>query len=270
MTRKLVAVATAALLAGVLLVTRPWKTSSPSSSAHQVHTTRPPLTQRSTPPAQLPEQREAAVRRGAIDELAATQGIEGLKKAWAQSSDAADREQMLIAAAKLGHADAVVWIAEIASTDPKLGARAGAALGSVASPAAADELVRLASTKGEVIVRANAARALARSGSTTHASTLTKLAVADDQPQRVRQEAALAIGQIGDREQARAIAAALLAQADRGGVEAEQLRISLIQALGRLGGVPAIGALETHAKRQLSTNEQTFVRHALKAARSAS
>jgi HEAT repeat protein len=80
-------------------------------------------------------------------------------------------------------------------------------------------------------------------------------------PLRVRQEAALALATVGNDSVVPALAAALeAAAADAGG---EQLRISIIQALGGIGSAEARLALGRHAARKLSKTERAFMDQAL-------
>ncbi len=114
-----------------------------------------------------------------------------------------------------------------------------------------------------MIVRANAARALGAAGTGEQAPDLAKLVGDTAQPLRVRQEAALALGKIADPAVAPALAAALDQAAGDPAQDAVQLRISIIQALGGIGSVPAREALLRHEKRPLTEVERVFTQRAL-------
>ena len=107
-------------------------------------------------------------------------------------------------------------------------------------------------------VRANAARALAKSCGAAQVETLVALASGDTQPLRVRQEAALALGAIRDPAAVPALVQALQRAEPDGSRDGEQLRISIVQALGALGTTEARAALSAHSQRPLSTTEAAF------------
>lgn len=213
-------------------------------------------------------QRAAAGRRAEVRREAMGPGaLPRLEARWQATSDGAVREQVLLELARLGTPEAALRLAAVAAGDERLGARAGAALGTVRSPAAADALASVAAGDGPVIARANAARALGASGGPGQAPLLAALASDPGQPLRVRQESALALGRIGGEAGAPALAGALEAAAADPGPEAEQLRISLARGLGGIGGSSAIAALARHAGRSLSPVERAFVERAAAAAR---
>lgn len=189
-----------------------------------------------------------------------------LKAAYGRGS-ALERERLLREAATLGTPDAARWLADVAATDEPLAAHAGAALGSIADPRAAAELAQVASSNAPVLVRANAVRALGRSGSPEQTEALTDLVRRPDQPLRVRQEAALALGALGDPSAVPALVAALDAVAADTSPEGEQLRISLVQALGRIPSEAARKFLARHAGRPLSARERAFVLQAMNGSR---
>jgi HEAT repeat protein len=128
-------------------------------------------------------------------------------------------------------------------------------LGAVDDPAATATLASLAAAPGSVLVRANAARALGSVGGSEEAMMLANV-VSSDAPLRVRQEAALALARIGGRDQVPQLVSALNESQD------EQLRISIIQALGALDEPLAREAITAHANRSLSPAERAFVRQA--------
>jgi len=187
-------------------------------------------------------------------------------EAWRAAYPSGDRpvgREAIERARSVGDAAAVRWLAELAAGDSQVGAVAGAALGGIASPGAAATLAELAAADGPVIVRANAARALGRSGGAEQVGTLATIAAGDGEPLRVRQEASLALGQIGDGTATPALAAALVRAETDLSAEGEQLRISLVQALGALGTPAARSALVRHVEQTLSPTERAFTQRAL-------
>jgi HEAT repeat protein len=187
-------------------------------------------------------------------------GLVGLRREWRASEDPAAREAAIARAAKQGTADSVSWLVEVVATETTYAARAGAALGTVASSDAAPELVRLAkATEQPVLVRANAAKALATSGGPEHVEPLLAIVDNASEPLRVRQEAALAIGSLGG-----AAAGKLSTTLDRSTADGEDLRIAVVQALAKLGTPEARAALARHAGRELSDRERVFVKQALR------
>jgi hypothetical protein len=115
---------------------------------------------------------------------------------WDHSPDARDR--VLADAVRIGGPEIVRWLAQLAMTDPA-GARAATALGTIADPRAAAQLLRLARSDASPLVRANAVRALGASGGRADAVALAALVEDPAQPARVREEAADAIARIGER-----------------------------------------------------------------------
>ncbi|MBI4953715.1 MAG: HEAT repeat domain-containing protein [Myxococcales bacterium] len=174
---------------------------------------------------------------------------------------AARRELILRAASEAGP-ETVSWLAELAASGDELAAIAAQALGSVKSPSAASALLAIATARGPVITRANAARALGAAGGAAEIPALAALAANGREAVRVRQEAALALGSIGDDGIVPVLASALEAAANDGGSEAEQLRISLVQALGGIDSPSAQEVLAAHAGRDLSPTERAFVARA--------
>jgi HEAT repeat protein len=177
--------------------------------------------------------------------------------------DGAAREEALVALAALGGAEGVALLAAVARDDPRMGARAGAALATVSDHAAAAALAALLAGAGPVIVRANAARALAGAGTPAEEKTLATAACDPAEAQRVRQEAALALARVGTPAVVGDLVAALERAVGDPAPEAEQLRISLAQALGGIGGEAARAALSRHRERGLSMGERAFVERAL-------
>jgi HEAT repeat protein len=114
-----------------------------------------------------------------------------------------------------------------------------------------------------VLARANAVLALGTSGGREHAGLLAALVADKAQPQRVRQEAALALAKLGGAEQVPPLAAVLEETAADGSMDAEQLRISVIQGLGGIQAPEAKEALRKYATREVSAGERAFLTQAL-------
>jgi HEAT repeat protein len=204
---------------------------------------------------------EGAAKRGAPPggSLAAQAAAEPRKAAAAGATDDMARERAFQSAAQVGSADAIAWLADMAATDEPSATRAAAALGSVANKDAADQLEQLARSDARPLVRANAIHALARSGGPDNAAYLSQVVTDTRQVLRLRQEAALTLAAIGDASVAPALAAALgAATHDRGG-DSEQLRISIVQALGAIGSPEALASLKQYATGTLSKDERAFV-----------
>lgn len=211
--------------------------------------------------------------RGEHDQLAAQKLFEELanrpdalgllQRTYAGTTDGAVRERTLQWGARLGSPDAVKWVADVASTDKQLAAQASAALGTVTSPFAVPSLARLALGDGSILVRSNAIRALGNSGGPAQASDLGNLVADDKQPLRVRQEAALSLAHIGNAAVVPRLEAALAGALSDGSSDGEQLRISIIRALGGITAPEARKALEDHRGRTLSDTERLFTDRAL-------
>jgi HEAT repeat protein len=147
-------------------------------------------------------------------------------------------------------------LAEVARGNTGAALQAATALATVSDRGAAAELSDIAFGTAPVLVRANAVRALGRSGSADDARALVVMVGDKSQPFRMRQEAALALGQIGSRAVVPALVSALEVLArDASG---EQLRISVIQALGQLGSGEAHAFLAQYLKGPLSPAEHAF------------
>ncbi|BDG06949.1 HEAT repeat domain-containing protein [Anaeromyxobacter paludicola] len=242
--------------AALILATRWW----PGRSA--------PVPPSALPPAAAAErlrtEQDFPTRRELVRAIAkAPDAVPRLEAVWRGAGDGAAREEALIQVSKVGGADGARFLAEVASTDPRYGARAAAALGQMKSAKAADELARIAESDAPAITRANAAQALGRTGDPGRADELVKLAADPGQPLRVRQESALGLARVGGEGQAAALSAALEAAASDGSLDGEQLRIPMIQALGHIGTPQARAALAAHAQRELSRNERAFLLLAL-------
>jgi HEAT repeat protein len=158
------------------------------------------------------------------------------------------------------HAGDVAHLAAVAAAGGSDAAHAAAALGRITDVNAAPALHALAiDNQQPVLVRANAIRALASCADATQARSLVTLAVDTAQPLRIRQEAALALRTRGASDDVDALASALDRAAADPSPDAEQIRISLVQALRAIGSAPARAAIARHAARHLSVTEQAFV-----------
>jgi HEAT repeat protein len=186
-----------------------------------------------------------------------------VKDAYERTGDVRERTELLRRAPELGDPGVVRWLAGIAQSDPVLASQASAALGAVSNPAAGDDLVEIFSGSAPTLVRANAARALSRCGGARQASVLAAAIPDRGQPLRVRQEAALAIGKIGEPSLAPVLIAAVEQTAHDATVDGEQLRISLLRALGDLHSGEAHAFLERYSREKLSQTERAFVSRAL-------
>lgn len=80
---------------------------------------------------------------------------------------------------------------------------------------------------------------------------------------RLRLEAALALAKSGATSAAGALGSALDRLSSEVGPEAEQLRISIVEALAGLATPAARQVLQRHAERSLSPVERTFTQRAL-------
>ena len=180
-----------------------------------------------------------------------------------RTSDARDR--VLDRAVRLGGAEIVRWLAQLAMTDPSSGARAASALGRIADPRAADQLLRLARSDASPLVRAQAAHALGASGRPAHAAALAGLVEDSAQPLRVREACAFALARIGDAEVVPALGRALDAAATmEDAPEGESLRVAIVEALGHIGSESAREFLRRHGARALGEAERTAVEQALR------
>jgi len=186
-----------------------------------------------------------------------------LRDAWGQDRERVERERLLARAAALGTPASVAWLAETAARDRELGALAGAALARVANPAAAPALAAVAVGADPVIARANAARALGAAGGAPEVPLLARLVADEAQPLRVRQESALALAKLKAAPAAPTVARLLDETASDPSPDAEQLRISLVQALASARTAGARAALARHAERPLGPTERAFVVQAL-------
>jgi HEAT repeat protein len=179
-----------------------------------------------------------------------------LKKDYDAAKDDGRRADLLRAAADLREPGVASFLAHIAQADTPIALRAATALGAVTDPAAGAELLAIVQSASPTLVRANAARALATSGGPEQVQGLAAAAGDNRQPLRLRQEAALALGHIGEASALPALIAILEHDPN------EQLRISAVQALAKLDSSEARAFLGEYAKRNLSTSERAFVARA--------
>lgn len=214
--------------------------------------------------AALKDAPDAQSKRRIVQRLGAgPDGLARLKDVWAEHADEDVRDEVIVVTERLGTPEAARWLAELAGQDEALGGRAGAALGRLQGKDTAPVLAEVAASHAPTLPRANAVQALGASGSKEHAGLLAALVADGTQPLRVRQEAALALGNVGGSEQVATLASVLEELAAQRTPDAEQLRISLIQGLGGIHAPEARAALEKHAARELSPSERAFLSQAL-------
>jgi HEAT repeat protein len=171
-----------------------------------------------------------------------------------------------MAAARMGEPAAVVWLARIAAGDRRFGRWAEDALAQITNQHAGLELGDVATSEGPPRVRAAAIRALAASGDLPQAAQLGALCADVHQPLQVREAAAMTLGLMGRPGAVPALASALeIALADTR-LTGQQLRVTILQALGRIATPEARAVIEAHAKRDLSTTERAVVDGALRSA----
>jgi HEAT repeat protein len=182
----------------------------------------------------------------------------GWRPTFERAKDDVTRARAFELAAGEPTTESVEWLAHIADTDPRLGARAAASLGTVKSPAMCETLVRL-SGNASILSRSNAIRAVGNSGGCNYSRSLATLVGNVQEPLRIRQEAATALAKIADPSVVATLADAMAALRSEGGPEAEQLRIAVIQTLGAIGSPDATKVLTNHARGVLSTVERAFV-----------
>ena len=207
----------------------------------------------------------AAHEQARFDALAgAPQAADALRGEWDRTQDAAQRVRILEAAAHVPNPSGLQLLVDVATRPHEpLAAQAASAIGHMRNPKLADDLVRTAQGDSTPLVRANAARALATSGTAAQAPALLAIVGDDGAPWRVREEAALALGRIGDDATAGALGGVLDRLAGAPGDDPLQLRIAIVQALGTLASPAAVDALQRHRARSLAGVELAFVQRAL-------
>jgi HEAT repeat protein len=184
--------------------------------------------------------------------------VADLESSFRAAPDATSRVAALRRASELPEPAAVLWLASVAGSDVDLAAQAAAALGAVAQKSAAAELLRLATGTAPVLVRANAVRALGRSGTPREAAVLAILVRDPIQPQRVRQEGLLALATLGDGAMTPVLIATLDDLARDATPNGQQLRLTALTALSQLGTREATNFLADYAKRTRSETERVF------------
>lgn len=112
-------------------------------------------------------------------------------------------------------------------------------------------------------MRANATRTLV-AGGPDQGPTLANLLTDSAQPLRVRQEAAIALGQIGGTDAVQVLVAVLAQLEEQAGQETEQLRIAVVHALGAAHSPIGRDALARHAALPISTPERVFTTRAMR------
>jgi HEAT repeat protein len=187
--------------------------------------------------------------------------VAALQMAYRQAPDTAERVRLLRRAAMQSDRGVARWLAGLAQADATIAVQASSALGAITNKAEATDLLELAREGGPLVLRANAVRALARTGGPSEARGLATLLEANTEPLRIRQEAALALGSIGDPTVVSALIATIGSTGGASG-DAEQLRISALQALGRIGAPEAQAFLARYGQARLSATERAFLARA--------
>ena len=200
----------------------------------------------------------------AVDDSLEASGLQAVKDAYESTGDVARRAELLGRASTLSDPSVVPWLVDIAESDSAMASQASAALGAVSAPAAGRGLLEIVTGSAPSLVRANAARALGRCGGPREAAVLATMIRDSGQPLRVRQEAALALGNIGDPSVVPSLIATVEQAARDTTVDGEQLRISMVQALGALSSEEAQDFLKRYAREKLSPTERAFVSRALR------
>ena len=280
MNRLLVVVVSALVVVvagGLLLLRRP-----PPPAAVSPAEAQPAPTSMAADPGEVSRTAEALAQ--AIREQRATETISRLgqqqnsaalaRALHERNDDPVMRQAAIDLAARSGDPAAVLWLATLANADGVDGPRAAATLGSVTSKAAVPALVGLLASDPSPQVRASAARALAASGAgQDEAGAALEQSLGSPQEEiRVRQQAALALGQVGGPAAAAALAGAWeRSRADRTAT-GEELRLAIIQGLQGLqslqaqpgeqagGGTAARAALaKIAAAPELTDTERAFL-----------
>lgn len=177
--------------------------------------------------------------------------------------DDKSRQWILAAVAHLGEPAAVVWLARLAASNQRLDRWAEDALASVKNRHAGLELGDIATSDGPPRVRAAAIQALGASGDLPQAAQLSALVANPQQPLVVRQACASTLGAMGRPGAVPALATALAGAVGDAKMTGQQFRVTLIQALGRIGNDGAREVLQAHARRELSPTERRIVEGAL-------
>jgi len=177
------------------------------------------------------------------------------------STNGVERIAALRAAARIGTPESVRWLASLAEEDPAIGHHAATALRGIANVGAAGALLDLGTAPGSLSVRANAIRGLSRFASPDHVGRLSALLADATEPQRLRQEAALALGRAGGAEAERG----LLQWLEEPRVEGDEaLRLAVIEALSRFQSGGSKEALRSVSEESTTSGrERAFALRAL-------
>ena len=196
-------------------------------------------------------------------EFPASRDLTKLIAKYDANPDDKSRQWTLAAMGQLGEPAAVVWLAQLAASDDRLNRWAEDALASIKNRHSGLELGDVATSDGPPRVRAAAIRALAASGDLAQAAQLSALVANPDQPLLVRQASAITLGALGRPAAIPALETALNGALADSKMTGQQFRVTLIQALGRIGTEEARLVLRAHAKRDLSPTERRIVEGAL-------
>ncbi|HEY4184742.1 MAG TPA: HEAT repeat domain-containing protein [Polyangia bacterium] len=195
-------------------------------------------------------------------DLQASQAQKDIEARFEAGRDEETKNLALAAAAKLGERASVVWLAHVGASDPRFAAQANRALGQFTNRSVGPELGEIATSDGPAAVRAAAVTALVATGDLAQAVQVGALVADGSQPLIVRQAAANALGQMRRPGSAPALAAALEGLGTSAARGDQQLRVSIILALGRIGTTEARAALDAHARQNLPDAERTVLENA--------
>jgi hypothetical protein len=204
--------------------------------------------------------------RSALTRSRGLPDLPGLQAAYASAANMGERSDILHRTATLDDPAVASWLAGIAEREPALANQASTVLGAMSNTAAGGELLEIATGTAPTLVRANAVRALGKCGGPREAAALVTTLEDPGQPLRIRQEAALALGTLGDRSAIPELIATIESARDDT-PDAEQLRISAVQSLGKMGSPESHEFLSRYAQRALSPTERAFVTRAASASR---
>ena len=199
-------------------------------------------------------------------EVPATSGLTTLIARFDANRDDKSRQWTLAAMGQLGEPAAVVWLARLAASDDRMNRWAEDALASIKNRHSGLELGDVATSNGPPRVRVAAIRALAASGDLPQQAQLAALVANPDQPLLVREACALTLGALGRPGAVPALETALTGALGDTKMTGQQFRVTLIQALGRIGTDAAKDVLRAHAKRELSPVERRILEGALEPA----
>jgi HEAT repeat protein len=210
-------------------------------------------------------QPDASSNAGADDwlkterEVPPSNDLRALINRFEDGRDGPTRQWTLAAIAKLGEPAAVVWLARLAVRDKRVDRWAEDALADIRNRHAGLELGDVATSSGPPRVRAAAIRAIAASGDLPQAAQLSALLADRNQPLLVRESSASSLGLMRRPAAIPALATALEGALADTKMTGQQFRVTIVQALGRIGTAPAHEILERHARRDLSPTERAIV-----------